>query len=116
MCARATLYEAADGIGVLLEGAFSFHAELELETRLEGLHLCNHRIMERSGVEGTFRGHLAHPPCSEQGHLQPDQAAQSPTQPGLECFQGWGISHLSGQPGPGFRHPQHNIFLPYIQS
>jgi len=26
-------------------------------------------------LEGTFSGHLAQPPCSEQGHLQLDQAA-----------------------------------------
>jgi len=50
-------------------------------------------------LEGTFRGHLAQPPCSEQGHLQLDQVAQSPIKPDLECFQGWGTSHLSGQPG-----------------
>jgi len=58
----------------------------------------NHRIRECFGLEGTFRGHLAQP--SEQGHLQPDQVAQSPVQPDLECFQGWGIDHLSEQPVP----------------
>jgi len=45
-----------------------------------------HRIIERFGLEGTFRGRLAQPPCSEQGHLQLDQVAQSPVHPGLECF------------------------------
>jgi len=35
---------------------------------------------------------------SERGHLQLDQVAQSPVQPGLEYFQGWGIYHLSRQP------------------
>ena len=49
----------------------------------------NHRITECFGLEGTFRCHLVQPPCSEQGHLQLDQAAQSPVQPDLECFQGW---------------------------
>jgi len=67
------------------------------------------------GLEGTFRGHLAQTPCNEQGRLQLDQVAQSPVQPGLECFQGWGIYHLSGQPVPVFQHPCKK-FLPYSQS
>ncbi|KAK4817028.1 hypothetical protein QYF61_026034 [Mycteria americana] len=37
---------------------------------------------------------------SEQAHVQLDQVAQSPVQPDLECFQGWGIYSLSGQPVP----------------
>jgi len=48
-------------------------------------------------LEATFKDHLAQPPYVEQGHLQPDQIAQSPIQPGLDCFQGWGIHHLSEQ-------------------
>ncbi|KAK4815383.1 hypothetical protein QYF61_001371 [Mycteria americana] len=44
-------------------------------------------------------------PGGAEGHLQLDQAAQSPVQPDLECFQGWGIYHLSGQPVPVFHHP-----------
>jgi len=51
---------------------------------------------------GTFKDHPVQPLFSEQVYLQLDQAAQSPVRPGLECFQGWGISHLSGQPGPVF--------------
>jgi len=27
-------------------------------------------------LEGTFRGHLAQPPCSDQGHLQLDHIAK----------------------------------------
>ena len=41
------------------------------------------RIIECFGLEGAFRGHLAQPPCSEQGLLQLDQVAQSPIQPDL---------------------------------
>jgi len=75
--------------------------------------LEDHRIGECFGWEGTFRAHLAHtPPCSKQGHLQPDQVAQSPIQPDLKCFQGCGISHLSGQPVPVFHQPHcKNFFL-----
>ena len=46
----------------------------------------NHRITGCFGLEGKFRGHLAQSPCSKQGHLQLGQVAQSPVQPGLECF------------------------------
>jgi len=55
-------------------------------------------------MEGTFKGHLAHSPCSEQGRLPLDQVPQSPFQPGLQCFRGWGIYNLSGQPIPVFHH------------
>ena len=48
------------------------------------LKLISHdRIIECFVSEGTFRGHLAQPPCSEQGHLQLHQVAQSAVQPGL---------------------------------
>jgi len=35
------------------------------------------RILESSELEGTFKGCLVQLPCSEQGHLQLDQVAQS---------------------------------------
>jgi len=37
------------------------------------------RIIEYSGLEGTFTGHLVQPLCNEQGHLQLDQVPQSLT-------------------------------------
>jgi len=76
-----------------------------------------YRIIESQfGSEVTFKGHLVQPPCSEWGHLPVDQAAQSPIQPDLQCFQGWGIDNLYRQPVPGFHHLHHKKFLPYIQS
>ena len=45
-------------------------------------------------------------PCHQQGHLPPDQGAQSSIQPGLEPCQGGGSHSFSGQPGPGFHHPR----------
>ena len=75
-----------------------------------------YRIIESFGLEGTFKGHLAQPPCNEQGHLQLDQVAQSPVQPDLECFQGWGPHCLSGQCVPVFHHPHSKKILPSIQS
>jgi len=43
-------------------------------------------------------------PSYVQGLQPPDQAAQSHIQPGLECFQGWGIHNLLGQPVPVCHH------------
>ena len=73
-----------------------------------------HRIIERFGLEWIFNGHLV--PAPLLGHLQLDQVAQSPIQPDLECFQGWGIYNLSGQHVPVFHHPHGKKFLPYIYS
>jgi len=70
-----------------------------------------HRIIEWFGLEGTFKGVLVQPPCNKQGHLPPDQVAQT-----LECFLARGIYHLSGQPGPVFHHHHGKKYLPYIQS
>ncbi|KAK4818441.1 hypothetical protein QYF61_013128 [Mycteria americana] len=62
------------------------------------------RSSASSCPDGTFKGHVVQTPCNEQGHLQLDQVAQSPIQPDLECFQGWGIYHLSGKSVPVFQH------------
>ncbi|KAK4805635.1 hypothetical protein QYF61_009861 [Mycteria americana] len=50
-------------------------------------------------------------PCNGQGHLQLEQVAQSPIQPDLKCFQGWGTYHLSGQPVRVFHHPHCKHFF-----
>jgi len=73
------------------------------------------RLTEYLGSEGTFRHHPVQPPCSEQGHLQPDQVARSPIQPGLGCFQEWDIYHLSGQPVPVLHHPYCEDFFLKMQ-
>ena len=67
-------------------------------------------------MEGTFKGLLVQPPCNKHGHLQIDQITQSPIQPDLECFQGQGTYHLSGQPVSVFHHPYHKKFLPHVWS
>ena len=73
------------------------------------------RIIECFASEGTFRGHLAQPPCHKQGHLQLDQVSQSPFQPNLENFQGGDIYNFSGQPVPVFHHPHSKQYLRYIK-
>jgi len=90
----------------------------QLETFYDSFTMVtwNHRTMEWFGWEGTFKGHLVQRCCHEQGHLHPDQVAQSPVHPGLECFQRSGINHLSGQLVLGFHHPQHEKLPPYIWS
>ncbi|NXN59955.1 POGZ protein, partial [Rynchops niger] len=58
-----------------------------------------------TGLEGTLKIIQFHPPCHGQGHLPLDQVAQSPIQPGLKTFQGWGFHPRSGQPVPVSHHP-----------
>lgn len=43
----------------------------------------NNRIIALLELEGPIKGHLAQLPYNEWGHLQPDQAAQSPVQSGV---------------------------------
>ena len=38
-----------------------------------------HRITESFELEGTLKGHLVQLPCIEQGYLQLDEVAQSPS-------------------------------------
>jgi len=78
------------------------------------LRKCNHRITEWFGLEGTLKIIWFQPPCHEQGHLPPDQVAQSSIQPGLEPCQGGGSHSFSGQPVPVPHHPHGEEFLPSI--
>jgi len=53
-------------------------------------------------LEGTLKIIWFQPPCHEQGHLPPDQVAQSSIQPGLEHCQGEGAATASlGNLGQG---------------
>jgi len=65
-------------------------------------------------VGKDLKDHLVPNPLPRAGSLPPDQAAQSPVQPGLEPCQGGGSHSSSGQPVPGPQSPQSNEFLPYI--
>jgi len=76
--------------------------------------LRNHRIIEWFGLEGSLQIIEFHPLCHGQGHLPPDQVAQSPVQPGLEHCQGEGSHSFSGQPVPVPHHRHGKEYLPYI--
>jgi len=65
-------------------------------------------------VGRDLKDHPVPNPRHGQGHLPLDQAAPSPIQPGLECFQGGGSHNFFGQPVPVPHHPQGEEFLPYI--
>jgi len=71
-------------------------------------------ITESFELEGILKGHLVPLPCSEQGHLQLDQAAQSPVQSGLKCLRGWGLHHISGKPVPMPHYPYCKNVFPYL--
>lgn len=48
------------------------------------------------GWRASFKGHLLQPTCNEQGHLQPNQVAQSLSNLTWNASRGLGIHHLSG--------------------
>ena len=54
------------------------------------------KIIEWFGLERTFKIIYLQPPCYRQEYLPLGQVAESPIQPGLECFQGGGIHNPSG--------------------
>ena len=73
--------------------------------------------MEWFRLEGTFKDQLVQPPFNEQGHLQPDQVAQSSVQPDFECLQGCGVYHFLVNLCPCYTTLiVKTFFLPYIQS
>jgi len=82
---------------------------------LNKFHFLSH-IGDCSGLEGTLQIIQLQPPCREQGHLPPDQVAESPVQPGLEHCQGGGSHSFSGQPVPVPHHPHGKEFHPNIES
>jgi len=75
-----------------------------------------HRTIAWFELERAFKDRLSQSSCHGPGHLPLDQVAQSPTQPGLEHFQGGGSHNFSGQPVPEPYHPHRKKFLPYVQS
>jgi len=72
--------------------------------------LQNHRIIQ------TFKDPQVQLPCNEQGHLQLEQVAQNLIHPDLECLQGWGIPHISGQHVPVLHCSYYKRLFPYLQS
>jgi len=108
----ATLEHVQDPQGTVKVQVSSHLPETQMGLCLTGSLF--HRIIEWFGLEGTLKIIWFQPPCHEQGHLPPDQAAQSSIQPGLEHCQGGGSHSFSGQPGPVFHHPHGEEFLPNI--
>ena len=76
----------------------------------------HYSIIESLELERTFKGHLVQLLCSEQGHPQLDQGAQSPVQSDLECLQRQCIHHISGQAVSVLHHSYHKKLFHYIQS
>jgi len=66
------------------------------------------------GVKRKLKHHLVPSPCHGQGHLPPDQVAQSPLQPGLDHLHGWSIHSFCGQPVPVPHHRLSKEFIPNI--
>lgn len=63
------------------------------------------RILEYSGFEGIFKGHLVQLLSKWAGTSSTRSGYSEPHPTWLECFQGWGIQHPSGKCVPVFHHP-----------
>ena len=68
--------------------------------RAEAVQAYHYRIMQWLRLEGTLKSTWFQAPSHGQGCLPPDQAAQDPIHPDLECLQGWGTQNVFGQPVP----------------
>jgi len=71
----------------------------------------NHRMV---GVGRALCGSPSPALLLKQGLLQ--QAVQDLVQAGLEYLQRRRFHNLTGQPGPGLRHPQREEVLPWVQT
>ena len=79
------------------------------------IYICAALIKEsQDSLEETFIGHLVQ--LHWTGTPTARSGPQSSVQSDLECLQGWGIHHLSGQPVPAPHHPYNKKLFPYIQS
>lgn len=67
--------------------------------------------MLRAGKD--LKDHAVPPPYYGQRHLLLGQVCQGFIQPGLEHYQGWGVSNISQQ--PVFHHSHSQEFFPRIQ-
>jgi len=59
-------------------------------------------IIESFELEGSLKGHLVQLPC--RGCIQPDQSAQNPVQPDIDCLHGW-VLHYSHHKKRLFLYP-----------
>ena len=79
--------------------------------QLTSAKTCLHKITI-VGVGRDFWGSSSPIPLPKQGHLE--EAAQDHVQAGFEYLQRR-IHNPSGQPVPGFCHPQSEEVLPHVQ-
>lgn len=90
------------------------HSQVHTSARKKTPKNCGGRIIEKFGLECTFKGDTAQHPCNKQVHLQLDQVAQNTFQCHHECSQGWGINHLSEQPVSVIHHSHSKRLAPSI--
>jgi len=72
----------------------------------------DHRITEWFGLEGTLKIIWFQPRCHGQGHLPPDQIAQSSIQPGLDTAREGAATASLGNLGQGLTTLMVKNFFP----